>query len=235
MTRSLRYSLALAITLAAGVSACDTAEPASDDLPLKTERGSRGKADGGVAPAAWDCNASYYDTNDGCDCGCGVIDPDCDSGSVAACGFEWCDSGDPAPTNNWQCEDDAPSAGGGTPTTWTCNPNYYDTNDGCDCGCGAVDPDCASSSASSCRYEHCDSDEQVVAANNALCSSSGGGGAGTGDDGAGDDDGGSTSPECDSTLDCEAGYTCRFDYAGDPVHGAERLCRWDGLFNPAVC
>jgi len=29
-------------------------------------------------PASWTCPASYYGTLDGCDCGCGAWDPDCD-------------------------------------------------------------------------------------------------------------------------------------------------------------
>jgi hypothetical protein len=28
------------------------------------------------------------------------------------------------------------------PSWWACNPSYYGTNDGCDCGCYANDPDC---------------------------------------------------------------------------------------------
>jgi hypothetical protein len=28
------------------------------------------------------------------------------------------------------------------PTTWTCNPLFYGSNDGCDCQCGSWDPDC---------------------------------------------------------------------------------------------
>eukprot|EP01114_Cavostelium_apophysatum_P013188 TRINITY_DN3132_c0_g1_i5.p1 TRINITY_DN3132_c0_g1~~TRINITY_DN3132_c0_g1_i5.p1 ORF type:complete len:1448 (-),score=345.98 TRINITY_DN3132_c0_g1_i5:8-4351(-) len=28
------------------------------------------------------------------------------------------------------------------PPSWTCNENYYGSNDGCDCQCGAPDPDC---------------------------------------------------------------------------------------------
>jgi hypothetical protein len=28
------------------------------------------------------------------------------------------------------------------PTTWTCNPLFYGSKDGCDCNCGAWDPDC---------------------------------------------------------------------------------------------
>lgn len=54
-------------------------------------------------PAGWLCNASYYGTNDGCDCGCGVVDSDCAS-QTATCAFDSC----PAPTtanplNNAQC------------------------------------------------------------------------------------------------------------------------------------
>jgi hypothetical protein len=33
---------------------------------------------GGV-PVTWSCDPSYYDARDGCDCGCGVHDPDCDA------------------------------------------------------------------------------------------------------------------------------------------------------------
>lgn len=28
------------------------------------------------------------------------------------------------------------------PATWTCPREFYGTNDGCDCSCGDVDPDC---------------------------------------------------------------------------------------------
>jgi hypothetical protein len=28
------------------------------------------------------------------------------------------------------------------PSSWACNPSWYGTNDGCDCGCYANDPDC---------------------------------------------------------------------------------------------
>ncbi|MFZ9888635.1 MAG: hypothetical protein ACO3JL_14140 [Myxococcota bacterium] len=28
------------------------------------------------------------------------------------------------------------------PPDWGCNPYYYGVGDGCDCGCGAIDPDC---------------------------------------------------------------------------------------------
>lgn len=30
-----------------------------------------------IAPSAWACPPSYYNATDGCDCNCGVLDPDC--------------------------------------------------------------------------------------------------------------------------------------------------------------
>ncbi|MDY0000478.1 MAG: hypothetical protein RBU30_04200, partial [Polyangia bacterium] len=64
--------------------------------------------------------------------------------------------------------------GGGS---WTCDPSYYGGGDGCDCGCGVVDPDCAGSSSSVCEYcnEYGSCDEEgtdcsnIDPANNALC------------------------------------------------------------------
>ena len=38
-------------------------------------------------PAEWLCDAAYYGTADGCDCGCGLIDPDCNGGTVTC---EYC-------------------------------------------------------------------------------------------------------------------------------------------------
>lgn len=38
------------------------------------------------------------------------------------------------------------------PSGWTCHPDYYGTDDGCDCGCGEVDLDCADATVASCNY-----------------------------------------------------------------------------------
>ena len=35
---------------------------------------------------------------------------------------------------------------------WTCYFEFYDNDDGCDCGCGIVDPDCADATVDSCDY-----------------------------------------------------------------------------------
>ncbi|MBM4359619.1 MAG: hypothetical protein FJ096_16070 [Deltaproteobacteria bacterium] len=71
-------------------------------------------------PKGWTCDARYYDEGKqgpsrlACDCGCGLPDPDCADGSLAAC--DYCDdagscsfrpcSNDPsiAPKNNATCE-----------------------------------------------------------------------------------------------------------------------------------
>ena len=62
--------------------------------------------------AGWTCDPSYYDDGFYCDCGCGVVDPDCADASIASCDFcdEGCDSvvcDDPSsiinPTNNAVC------------------------------------------------------------------------------------------------------------------------------------
>lgn len=126
----------------------------------------------------WTCNPAYYGTGDGCDCGCGKVDPDCASDSVTAC--QYCGGngacGDSScaglvPANNAVCN--GAGAGGGVPSSWTCNPDYYGAGDGCDCGCGAVDPDCSSAQRSACQYcggcanSTC---SNVMTSNNAECS-----------------------------------------------------------------
>jgi hypothetical protein len=42
-------------------------------------------------------------TDDGCDCGCGTFDIDCESTASDACEFNQCVSGAPSPTNNASC------------------------------------------------------------------------------------------------------------------------------------
>lgn len=61
-------------------------------------------------------------------------------------------------------------------TAWTCNPSYYGGNDGCDCGCGLIDPDCDDATAASCLFcsntGSCNSEicpGTLVPVNNAVC------------------------------------------------------------------
>jgi hypothetical protein len=44
------------------------------------------------------------------------------------------------------------SSSTGSGGTWSCDSLYYGAGDGCDCGCGEVDPDCLDATSSSCDY-----------------------------------------------------------------------------------
>jgi len=56
-----------------------------------------------TVPAEWRCSSSFFATGDGCDCGCGAVDPDCADETVGSC--DYCD-------NIGSCND-----GGGCPGT----------------------------------------------------------------------------------------------------------------------
>jgi hypothetical protein len=74
---------------------------ASDDGPVTTASDDDGSSDGGSSsgePPMWTCDPLYYGTNDGCDCGCGIFDPDCPDSTVDSC--EYC--GNPG-----SCSDDS--------------------------------------------------------------------------------------------------------------------------------
>jgi hypothetical protein len=107
--------------------------------------------DGGTLACAGDCT---FDTSactggkggSSCEGFCGSSDPV--PGSEPACycddqceGFGDCcaDVCDPG-----VCDGDPAicGGGGGVPAEWTCNAVWYDALDGCDCSCGAHDPDC---------------------------------------------------------------------------------------------
>ncbi len=48
----------------------------------------------------WTCDAAFYGVDDGCDCGCGIVDPDCADATLASCDF--CD--DPGSCTELPCE-----------------------------------------------------------------------------------------------------------------------------------
>lgn len=122
-------------------------------------------------PTAWTCDPSQFagGPGNGCDCGCGMLDPDCDLVPAEA---------DQGCTGNETCND---SSGACVPAAWTCDIDYYDSglSQDCDCGCGVVDPDCADATAASCNY--CDdigscaesaadcASAPINAGNNAIC------------------------------------------------------------------
>lgn len=114
-----------------------------------------------AVPPEWTCADGYYGTADGCDCGCGALDPDCADATVGSCAYcgdagSCATGGCPAnidPAQNWLCSGD-PGGGGGDPppAEWTCPAGYYGTGDGCDCGCGVLDPDCADATVGACGW-----------------------------------------------------------------------------------
>jgi hypothetical protein len=64
------------------------------------------------------------------------------------------------------------------PVGWNCPTDYYGTADGCDCGCGVVDPDCAGPTVSACEYcndpgscssQDCGGNTEIDPNNNAIC------------------------------------------------------------------
>ena len=149
--------------------------------------------DGGVtAPDGWTCTASYYGSDDGCDCGCGIPDPDCPDATEASCTYDWCSDGNVASLSDpTQCEVEQPAAPG-----WTCSNGYYGSDDGCDCGCGAPDPDCASNTMDACAYNGCDEGDAPTSADPTQCAP-GEWSAPSSDDDADDDHGDNSAPPAD--------------------------------------
>lgn len=102
----------------------------------------------------WTCDPWRFNAGDGCDCGCGVADPDCSGGGCSgyACssttGCVRCTASDFPNDELVGC---LPSSGGGS---WTCDKHHYGTGDGCDCGCGLPDPDCGAA-ANGCTTAGC--------------------------------------------------------------------------------
>jgi len=86
-----------------------------------------------LTPSGWFCDPMYYNSSDGCDCDCGVYDPDClKSGPLYGCDYGALPS----------CNSTGGCMYGHPPQSWICSPDDYATHDGCDCNCGAPDPDC---------------------------------------------------------------------------------------------
>jgi hypothetical protein len=106
------------------VTTCDFCNDASHN---RTTCGGEWTSDNGGM-----CNAQYYGLDGLCDCGCGVHDPDCGKGTDCTdrgCNAQGC----------VVCHDGSSLD---VCYQWTCDPKSFGTGDGCDCGCGARDPDC---------------------------------------------------------------------------------------------
>jgi MYXO-CTERM domain-containing protein len=110
-------------------------------------------------PEGWTCDpAKYADASaNGCECGCGVVDPDCGGAGSSYCN-DCADAG--------SCDMVSPGAGtcdridendnaACIPTDWLCYAYDYADGYDCDCGCGVADPDCADATLGSCNQCYC--------------------------------------------------------------------------------
>ncbi|MET0387324.1 MAG: hypothetical protein ABW321_15255 [Polyangiales bacterium] len=86
----------------------------------------------------WTCPADAWGGSDGCDCGCGAPDPDCQSDQMCTsplCNAAECKTCHDKTGRIVQCANVLRN-------DWKCDARHYGSGDGCDCGCGADDPDC---------------------------------------------------------------------------------------------
>lgn len=81
---------------------------------------------------------------------CGDCYTSCGAGT--SCQAGWCE---PTGTGGSGGSGGSGGTGGSGGSGWTCSPDWYDGDDGCDCGCGILDPDCVSSSWGACDYCAC--------------------------------------------------------------------------------
>ncbi|MBI1948188.1 MAG: hypothetical protein HYS27_21035 [Deltaproteobacteria bacterium] len=128
------------------------------------------------------------------------------------------------------------------PAEWTCNAGYYGSDDGCDCGCGAADPDCATATLASCRYNQCATDGQVPSSGNPATCVANACGDGVVDGTEVCDDGGAAGCaadcsavdagfDCGGTFDAFAG--CHQVVCGDGIIDGDETCEDDDGASPA--
>jgi len=79
---------------------------------------------------------------------CGPFELPCGDGTC----FTFLGLCDGSPDCATGVDEDPGVCASGVPADWTCPTSYYGTADGCDCGCGATDPDCPSGSSAVCEY-----------------------------------------------------------------------------------
>jgi hypothetical protein len=114
--------------------------------------------DGECVPLAWVCDA-FSDCADGSDEA--PLNPGCDAVATTSTGGceASCSDGTCIPAS-YVCDDVTDCADGSdevgcdpdVPDGWRCSASFYGSQDGCDCGCGVLDPDCATPTVASCQY-----------------------------------------------------------------------------------
>lgn len=95
-----------------------------------------------TVPAGWTCDIEWWGADDGCDCGCGAWDTDCDNITESTVSQCYNINNEPINIPKWNCLPDG-QCNVTVPDQWTCDPNLYATHDGsCNCECGVWDPNC---------------------------------------------------------------------------------------------
>jgi hypothetical protein len=104
-------------------------------------------------PFDWYCSPRFYNDGAICHCGCGALDPDCESferESCDRCNVQGSCSGQDCP-GTINPDDIRTCIQPEPPPEWTCDWFYYGDGGSCDCGCGAVDPDCRGTTVAACN------------------------------------------------------------------------------------
>lgn len=110
---------------------CVDATASIYNCPPQATCSAAGICEGGVT--GWTCAAGVYASGGACNCNCGVWDPDCNNAAATVSGC----------TGGATCAQPGVCQGGTPlPATWTCSAAFFGASDGCDCNCGAWDPDC---------------------------------------------------------------------------------------------
>lgn len=116
-------------------------------------------------PPGWTCGwKDFYDED--CDCGCGIPDPSCPANPrFTECESDLCPgSSSPDPQDLTQCISNAPQ------DNWSCDLALLFDGQQCDCGCGAIDPDCGDSpTAADCDLTHCPSGTELEPGSTSRC------------------------------------------------------------------
>jgi len=122
------------------------------------------------------CGDSINEGSEDCDDGNGTAGDGCSDTCLEEDGFVCPEEGEPCIA---------------VPAGWTCTPGFFGTGDGCDCGCGVVDADCASPAIEECEFGgECAGVEDVDPADTTQCLGGGGEGEGEGEEGEGEGEGG---------------------------------------------
>ena len=163
----------------------------------------------GVLNVGEQCDDGNLVNGDGCSSVCTIEIPPCGNGVLNV--GEQCDDGNLV--NGDGCSAQCLFEG----TDWTCNPAFYGTSDGCDCGCSILDPDCPSLSSNVCDFNNCPSGVPLPN-NNPICTSSACGN-GVLDPGEECDDG-----NVNNGDSCSSSCTIEFGFCGDGILAPNEQC-----------